>query len=220
MGSLRKALLKSGEDPNISEAEVLELQAEVEWRPSAFYRLLEHAGPASALDVLDAAEVALPRPRQLRQKDAAQLAKEHERQVRHDFSDTWHFLQSNDAARSLLAKLEKEASRAFGPSGGNDSKPVALLWMLHWDGAELETRFGTAPAQEMAINGLTPTLRKVAHQLARSLGLHSESRMIDGPIGGDNKAIALRPPRRRASRNGDENSWVAPFSVTKVISSL
>ena len=27
--------------------------------------------------------------------------------------------------------------------------PVALLWMVHWGGVELETRFGAPPAQEM-----------------------------------------------------------------------
>jgi hypothetical protein len=207
-------MLRCGEDPNFSDADVLEMHAEKEWRPSAFYKLLEHAGPASALEVLGEAEVALPRIRQPRQKDAAQLAKERERQVRHDFSDTWHFVQGNHAVRSLLEKVEKEAARAFGPS---DGKPVALMWMLHWDGAELQSRFGSPPAQEMAIAGLTPTLRKVAHQLARTLGLHSESRSIGSTSCDDNKTVAIRPPRRHACEGND---WIAPFSVTKVISSL
>lgn len=212
-GSLRRAMAKCGEDPNISEAQVLELQAEVEFRPSAFYQLMENEGAHGALEALEAAEGAASRSRIPRQKDAAQLADEHERQVRRTFADTWQFIRGNDSACELLAKLEEEASRAFGPS---QDEAIAMLWMLNWDGDVLDTKFGKPPANEMVIGGLNPTFRKVAHQLARSLGLHSESRVVDGPHGEqDNKVIALRPPRRHA-RKGDPDAWVQPLSVARV----
>lgn len=214
MGSLRKAMAKCGEDPNITDAEALELENEVEWRPSAFYKLLELEGP-NALEVLEAAESTPSRPRHPREKGAAQLAEEHERRVRRTFSDTWQFLQGNDSARELLAKMEKEVPRAFGTKSEGDDV-AALLWMLHWDGDALETRFGAPPANEMAIGGLNPTFRKVAHQFARICGLHSESRIVDGPQGAqENKVIALRPPR-----NGGDCAWVAPLSVAKVLASV
>jgi hypothetical protein len=215
MVSLRKAMAKCGEDP---DAEDLDLQAEVEWRPSAFYRLMEHEGADGALDALDAAEAAAAKPRQPRQKDAAQLAEEHSRRVRRVFSDTWQFLQGSDSARDLLAKLEKEAARAFSDCECPQDSAMALLWMLYWTGDALETKFGAPPANEIAISGLSPTFRKLAHQLARMLGLHSESRIVDGPSGTEeNKVIALRPPRRRVGKC-DGDSWVAPLSVADVIS--
>jgi len=217
MGSLRKALAKCGEDPNITDAEALELEAENEWRPSAFYKLMEHEGPSRALEVLEAAESAPTQPRHPREKSAAQLAEEHERRVRRAFSDTWHFLQGNDSARELLAELEKQAPRAFGAKSDD---VAALLWMLHWDGDALKTRFGAPPANEMAIAGLSPTFRKVAHQFARICGLHSESRVVDGPQSADeNKVIALRPPRS-ASANGGDCVWEPPLSVAQVLAKV
>jgi hypothetical protein len=216
MSSLRKQMAKCGEDSNVTEAEALQL--EVAWRPSAFYQLLELEGPSNALDVLQAAEVAAPRPRQPRQKDAARLAKEQERRVRHNFSETLHFLQGNEAARDFLARLEKEFAQSFG-SSGDSTNTAASLWMLHWDGTELMTRFGTPPANEIAIAGLNATFRKLGHQLARCLGLHSESRVIDGPGGADdNKLVTFRPPRSHNAR--ETEAWVIPFSVAKVISCL
>jgi len=221
MGSLRKAMAKCGEDPNITEAEALELQHEVEWRPSVFYRLMEHEGANGALEALEAAEGAAPRaPRPARQLDAAQLAADRERRVRRVFADSWQFLQGNDSARELLAKLETVALRAFGPGEEAKDEAIAMLWMLDWDGAALETKFGAPPASEMAIGGLDPTFRKVAHQLARSLGLHSESRVVDGPRGAqENKVIALRPPRSQ-TRGGDGEAWVAPYSVAQVLARM
>lgn len=204
-------MAKCGEDPNI-DTEALVKQNEVEWHPSAFYQLMENEGPSRALEVLEAAEGAASRPRQPRQKDAAQLAEEHDRRVRRTFSDTWQFLQSNESARDLLTNLEKDAARAFGPCQGD---AIAMLWMLSWNGGELQTKFGTPPANEMAIGGLTPSFRKVAHQLARSLGLHSESRDVDGALG--NKVIAMRPPRRHCRKSADQDGWVAPLSVAQVL---
>lgn len=211
-------MAKLGEDPNITDAEALELEAEAERRPSAFYLLMENAGPEGALDALQAAEDTAPRPRQVRPKDATQLAEEHARRVRRAFSETWHFLQGNDSARQLLSKLEKEALRAFGPLGAAEDSPMALLWMLHWDGDGLETKFGAPPANEIAVGGLSPTFRKVAHQLARTMGLVSESREVDGPNGADeNKVVAFRPPRKYGAK-GDHDVWVAPPSVAEVLS--
>jgi len=205
-------MAKCGEDPNADADTLAALHNEVEWRPSAFYQLMENEGAARALEVLEAAEDAAPRNRQPRQKDAVQLAEEHERRVRRTFKDTWHFLQGNEAARDLLAKLEKEASRAFGPCEGD---AIALLWMLSWDGDALQTKFGTPPANEMAIGGLTPTCRKVVHELARSLGLHSESRVVDGAL--DSKVIAMRPPRSHCRKGAGQDGWVAPLSVAQVL---
>lgn len=221
MGSLRRALAKAGEDPNISDADALNLQNEKEWRPSAFYRLLEKEGPDGALDALQAAEEQAPRPRQRPPKDAAQLAEEHQRQVRRAFSDTWQLIQGNDSARALLAELEKEVSRAFGASENSDGDALALLWMLNWDGDGLQTRFGAPPANEIAVGGLSPPFRKLAHQLARILGLHSESRVIDGPQGtNDDKVIALRPPRSSSGKSRGKEAWAAPLSVTQVLARM
>lgn len=207
-------MAKCGEDANVSDAEAL--QMEVVWRPSVFYQLLELEGPTNALDVLEAAEVAASRPRHPRQKDPARLAKEQERQVRHYFSDTLHFLQGDEVARDFIAKLENELSRGFGHNR-DLTTPTALLWMLHWDGVELTTRFGTSPTHEIAVAGLSPTFRKLGHQLARCLSLHSESRVVDGPGGADdNKVVTFRPPRSRNVKESE--AWVIPFSVAKVIS--
>jgi hypothetical protein len=215
--SLRRALAKCGEDPNV-DTEALALNEVIERRPSAFYQLMENEGASRALEVLEAAEGAAARPRQPRQKDAMQIAEEHERKIRRTFSDTWQFLQGNEAARELLAKVEAEASRAFGPKEGTESNLIAALWMLDWDGDALQTKFGTPPANEMAIGGLNPSFRKVAHQLARSLGLHSESRVVDGPRGmEESKVIALRPPRRRCGEDADRGAWVPPPSVAQVL---
>lgn len=215
MGSLRKAMARNGEDPNISEADALKMTNEVEFRPSVFYRLMTKEGAEGALDALQAAEVQPSQPRQPRQKDPAQIAEEHSRKVRREFSDTWHFLQCDDAARSLLEKLEQDALVAFAAADGKEEKAHAMLWMRHWDGGNLETKFGAPPANEIAVAGLSPPFRKVAHQLARSLGLHSESREVAGSYtAGDNKIIAVRPPRRHCG----QEAWVAPLSVAKVIS--
>lgn len=216
MSSLRKAMAKLGEDANVSDAEALEM--EVVWRPSAFYQLLELEGPTNALDVLEAAEVAAPRSRQPRQKDAARVAKENERQVRHHFAETLSFLQGNDAARDFIAKIENEFSQGFGQNR-DSAQSAALLWMLHWDGLKLTTRFGTSPANEIAVAGLNPTFRKVGHQLARCLGLHSESRVVDGPGGIDeNKVVTFRPPRTLNDKGSE--GWKIPFSVAKIVSCL
>lgn len=189
-----------------------------EWRPSPFYKLLEREGP-HALDAWAAAERPRSRPRrQPRSKDAAQIAEENERAVRRAFGDTWQFLLGSDAARELLAKLEIGAHRAFGgdaPQAQADAAE-ALLWLLSWDGEDLTTKVGKPPANELGVVGLGPSQRKVVHQLARVLGLHSESRTID-EIGGlgrstgdDDKVLTLRPPR--CSRG-----WEPPLSVARVL---
>jgi len=204
-------MAKAGEDPNgdIDAA----LHEPKEHHPSAFYKLMENEGAERALEVLEAAEGAVPRSRP-KQTDMAQLAEEHERKVRRTFADTWRFIQDNEPARQLLAKLEKDARRAFCPQEGDNDAATALLWMLQWQGDELATKFGTPPASEIAVAGLSPTFRKVAHQLASSLGLHSESREIGTR---SDKVIAMRPPRRRCGEGADRAAWEAPLSVSQVV---
>merc|ERR1711879_984311 len=114
-----------------------------EHRPSVFYRLLELEGPSGALEAWKAAEDASQHSatqRQQRVKDAAHIAKENARSVRRTFADSWQFLQRSSTTRKLLGQLESAAANAFG------AHPVAMLWMLDWDGTCFETKFGTPPA--------------------------------------------------------------------------
>jgi len=215
MGSLRRAMAKCGEDGTDIDLEALILEQETaahEWHPSAFYQLLEQEGPGHALEVWEAAEDARDHRQQQRPKRDTQTAEQNARSVRRAFADTWQFIQGDRSAQELLTNLEAEAARAFGPEMGQ--KALAMMWMLAWDGMALQTKFGSPPAGEMLVDGLTPTQRKMAHQLARVIGLHSESRVINSGVD-DGKVVALRPPRAR--RCGTSSCWVAPFSVAQVL---
>merc|ERR1740121_2461756 len=116
---------------------------------------------------------------------------------------------------------EARAARAFGAPDA----PADEAWQLAWDGdaKELDTMAGQPPAGEMEIYGLTAPERKVAHQLAQVLGLHSESRECDELLaevaGGGGKAVAWRPPRSRQERAGRPGGgpWSPPFSVSQVL---
>lgn len=196
-----------GETPPEPGAEVDE--GTPEFRPSAFYWLMEREGASGALEAWAAAEAAAKEPgaRALRRRANTEMPQHRVvQEVRRAFSDTWQFVQGNEAAQDLLAKLEGEAARAFAQPG----ELASTQWFLHWDDAskELQTEDGEPPADEMEVTGLNPVQRKVAHQLARALGLHSSSRGI-----GD-KALSIRPPRRRC---GSEGAWSAPFSVSRVL---
>lgn len=244
MGSFRRAMAKCGEDASITDAEALQLvyKQEVEWRPSAFYRLLQQEGAEGALDALEAAEVAKAAARRApRTPGTKELEGRNERTVRRVFADTWQYLRDNLPERELLGSLEAELVRAFGPPSAGppeitlgeekeasaevaperltgNTNVVALLWMLGWDGSELTTLFGSPPAKELGVAGLTATQRKVAHQLARALGLHSESREVKiqqrGPDD-DGKVVVVRPTRNQQC--GSVGTWVAPFSVAQVL---
>jgi len=212
--SLRRVMAATGDD----DLEEDDLQPGLhENRRSAFYQLMEQEGPSGALDAWADAENASSKalPSQPREKRTSVTVAENERTVRRVFSDTWQFIHGNECAHDLLLKLEDEAVRAFGTNfqkaSSEDEIAVALQWLLSWDGESLQTTDGAPPAHEMEITGLTPTQRKVAHQLARALGLHSESR--DGAL--DEKVLALRPPRSRMC--GAEAAWKPPFSVASVL---
>lgn len=203
------------------------VQAFPEPRHSAFYRLLELEGPENALDALTAAESARGQTahRPERPKGAQRLAEQQARAIRRAFSGSWGFINANEAVQELIAQLESQATSAF--SGwvreGGDADAEALLWCLLWDQetASLSTKTGAPPADEMAIVGLEPHERKVAHQLARLLGLHSESKNRDeyGDSFGkggleDEKVVAMRVPRNRC---GSEVIWSSPTSVVQVL---
>mmetsp|Transcript_8232 Transcript_8232/g.15578 ORF Transcript_8232/g.15578 Transcript_8232/m.15578 type:complete len:230 (+) Transcript_8232:2-691(+) len=226
-------MAKCGEDASITDAEALALvyKQQVEWRPSAFYRLLQQEGAEGALDALEAAEGAKAARRAPHTPGTKELEERNERTVRRVFADTWQYLRTNLPERELLGSLEAELARAFGSppamkaSAGaapealtGNNNVVALLWMLGWDGTELKTMFGSPPAKELGVSGLTPTQRKVAHQLARALGLHSESREVETQqrgLDGGGKVVVVRPTRNQQC--GSVGSWVAPFSVAQVL---
>eukprot|EP00929_Paragymnodinium_shiwhaense_P007622 TRINITY_DN111532_c0_g1_i1.p1 TRINITY_DN111532_c0_g1~~TRINITY_DN111532_c0_g1_i1.p1 ORF type:complete len:348 (-),score=78.62 TRINITY_DN111532_c0_g1_i1:65-1108(-) len=222
--SLRNAMAKCGEGGaaalSWTEEELLSHASQMrpEHRPSAFYRLMEFEGADNALDAWEAAESYRARPRSRervqKKKDAnaeAELA------VRREFSDTMAFLKSSGASRELLAKLEACAVEAFKTLEG---RKEAESWQLSWDHEEqlLDTTSGAPPALEMEVLGLSPMDRKVVHQLAKVLGLHSESRQLQGALAevaeGDGKAVALRPTRRQCA---EKSSWTPRFSVSKVL---
>lgn len=207
VNSLRRVMVSHGEEnlpTDIDEVEEETPQA----HPSVFYRLLESEGP-NALEVWAAAEAAKrgrsPRPRR-RPKDAAWMAEEHGRQVRRTFRDNWQYLSQSQSSQELIAKLEDVAKVAFG----NDFQAEEMLWQLLWTGEDLATKAGAPPAHEMQLEGLDASERKVVHQLARLIGLHSESRLLEEEAE-TGKVLTLRP--RRCQR-----SWSAPFSVAEVLS--
>lgn len=221
--TLRRAMEACGEDAADLEG-LLERGGPVPaHHPSVFYDLLQSEGPENALEALDSAEAASRGPRRARSRprhgESAQIA---EGQVRRAFSDTWQYVRACSPARELLTQLEAGAARAFGAP---DAPADEEAWQVAWDGdaKELDTMAGQPPAGEMEIYGLTAPERKVAHQLARVLGLHSESHECDELVaevlGGDRKAVTWRPPRTRRERAGlpGGGPWSPPFSVSRVL---
>lgn len=229
VGSLRRVLAKTGEDGAMlvdEDGNVRGVNTPPEQRHSAFYRLLELEGPENALEALTAAEGAretAQRPE--RAKGPQRLLEQQERAIRRAFSGSWAFINANEAVQELITQLESQATRAFSGWAREvgDADAEALLWCLLWDQetASLSTKTGAPPADEMAIVGLEPHERKVAHQLARVLGLHSSSKSRDeyGDSFGrsglqDEKVVAMRVPRNRC---GSEGPWSSPASVAQVL---
>lgn len=224
VGSLRRVMAASGEvGPTGDDADGVTDQGHHELRPSAFYRLLEHEGPGQALEAWAAAEASRghsprARARNTRTKDAAQIREERERAVRRAFGETFQWLQRDTYSQELLAEIEVLVEKAFGSCEHEPGFPVQEAdaaaedapWLVCWDGEVLLTKSGAPPASELELLGLDAPQRKVVHQFARVLGLHSESR------GTAAKVIALRPTR--GSRCGPrQGRWHAPFSVSQVL---
>lgn len=212
VNSLRRVMVARGEEDLPSDVDAVE-EERPQARPSAFYRLLESEGP-NALEVWAAAEARgrSPRPRERRSKDAAWLAEEQARQVRRTFRENWQYLSQSQSSQELIAKLEELTHVAFG---GPKQPEEMLLWQLLWTGDDLATKAGAPPAREMHLEGLDASERKVVHQLARLIGLHSESRQVEEQQDLDQakKVLSLRPHFRCQTR-----SWSAPFSVSQVLS--
>lgn len=221
--ALRNAMAKSGEGGTAVHAwtdeELMKAASKMkpEHRPSAFYRLMEYEGAECALDAWEAHESYRARPRSREPKKKKDEAAEAEIAVRREFSDSMLFLKNSEAARELVAKLEACATEAFKTLEG---RKEAESWQLSWDheGHLLDTMSGEPPALEMEVLGLPAMERKVVHQLAKVLGLHSESRQLDEALAelveGDGKAVALRPTRRQCA---EKAAWKPRFSVSKVI---
>eukprot|EP00435_Cladocopium_sp_Y103_P058409 s256_g20.t1 len=206
VNSLRRVMVSRGEENLPSDVDEVE-EERPQARPSVFYRLLESEG-ANALDAWAAAEARRGRSPRVRAKDAApRMAEERTRQVRRTFRENWQYLSQSQSSQELIAKLEQLAQDAFGTP---ESQLQDMLWQLLWTGEELATKAGAPPASEMQLEGLDPSERKVVHQLARLIGLHSESRSVEEETSA--KVLTLRPRGCQAS------SWSAPFSVAQVLS--
>jgi len=215
--TLRRAMARNGEDStNLNEQELdLEKQVLEESKPSVFYRLMEIEGPENALSALNAAEASASSRRKKSREPRSSKApteEQNRRKVRRAFADTWQYIQGSETARDLLKNIEAQAARAFGMENLKESA-LAMLWMLTWDddARELETKLGSPPTAEMVIGGLDPILRKVTHQLATVLDLHSESRTVTG----DDKVVALRPFRRHNCDSTER--WAPACSVAQVV---
>lgn len=225
VGSLRRAMARCGEPSDHVSGDPDSINVEVtrDWRPSAFYQLLEYEGPNGALDAWAAAENArrpASRPHVSRTKDPVKIAEENQRAVRRALGDSWQFVRESGSMQDFIQQLEQATARAFGAAESKDGlspeeQAVALSWLLAWDGESFETKSGAPPTIEMAVLGLAPGHRKVVHQLAQLLGLRSASRLLDegrGEVG--DKVLTIRPPR---SRCGAAGAWEAPFSVSQVL---
>jgi len=242
IGSLRKAMRANGESCEGVDFENWEDRLLIKQEPSAFYKLMEAEGPKNALEVWAAAESARgrprSRPRQRPQRTQAQVAEQNERAARQVFGDSWSYIVKNECSRDFLTDLEVKAVKAFSsqerPGGEDlqaDSKEEKKVdndvqntgdqwnllaheqWLLSWDGSALTTKSGSAPADEIAIEGLDGVWRRTAHQFARVLGLHSESRQEAGAPG-DGKVMVLRPPRRQVAGG---RMWSAPMSLAGLL---
>lgn len=235
IGSLRKAMRENGENCEGIDFENWEDRLLLKKTPSAFYKLMEAEGAKNALEVWAAAESARgrprSRPRQRPQRTEAQVAEQNERSARQVFGDSWSYIVKNEGSRDFLVDLEVKAVKAFSSQerlGGEDPQVESkegeekgdrwnLLaheqWLLTWDGSALTTKSGSAPADEIAIEGLDGVWRRTTHQFARVLGLHSESRQEAGAPG-DGKVMVLRPPRRQVAGG---RVWIAPMSLASLL---
>lgn len=223
VSSLRRVMSAQGEQ-NLPQDEDAVEEARQEYRPSAFYRLLEHEG-ANALDAWAEAErkrdlSPRARPKANTAKNAAWLAEERRRHVRRSFQDVWQYVSRDASCRDLVAKLENETQNAFGICQREEPAEETLQWLLRWDGDQLVSQSGTPPAEEILLLGLDPVQRKVVHGLARLIGLQSESTIYESELAlaSQRKALALRPPRSLKCRAGAV--WVAPFSVSEVLANV
>lgn len=216
-GSLRKAMVACGESCDNVDFENFKEQFRLEYKPSAFYKLLEAEGPGHALEVWNAAENARrprSRPRLQRPKTEAQVEAQNARAARQAFGCMWRYIHDDTTAKELLLELEEMATCAFA-SGERGNTELLQEWLLLWDGAELTTQSGNPPAVEMGITGLTSAERKCVHALAQLLGLHSASKISNGPgPEGDGKVLTMRPPR---SRCGSGKTWAAPLSLARML---
>jgi len=225
VNSLRRAMAANGESSEgltmDTDGNVVGIPAQTEWRPSVFYKLLELEGPEGALEAWEAAEMRRrPRSRP-RVKDSAKKGEQNEHTMRRAFGNVWQFVIRDESAQDLLRELEQLTADAFGhpaPSLATDGKrKKSSQW--RWTGASLEAENGAPPAEEVAISGFGPMLRKVVHCYASVSGLHSSSRLIDGGLEDvQDKLLTLRPPRSSADGGVKDVSgtWVAPFSVAQV----
>mmetsp|Transcript_42504 Transcript_42504/g.79240 ORF Transcript_42504/g.79240 Transcript_42504/m.79240 type:complete len:314 (-) Transcript_42504:30-971(-) len=217
VNTLRRVMSAHGEENLPADVDAVEEERPLA-RPSVFYRLLESEG-SNALEAWAAAERGRRHSPRARPKGDAWQAEENIRQVRRAFRENWQFLAQNETSQELIAKLEEFTEVAFGKTRGLEAEDL-LMWQLMWTGKDLATEAGAPPADEMLLMGLSSAERKVVHQLARLIGLHSESRLLQDGMEVDNhnpdKALALRPPRSVRCRAG---SWAAPFSVSQVLNS-
>lgn len=222
VGSLRKLMVARGED-NLPEDVDGVADVRAEQRPSAFYRLMEHEGPETALDAWADAESRRRRReespgreqrRAERPKAPTTLAEERRRVVRRAFGDCWQYVSRDQSVQDLIVKLEDGANKAFGSKQCKETD-AELEWLVNWTGEELATEAGSPPAQEMKLLGLDGVQRKVVHNLASLLGLRSESVVLDSFSDELQKALTLRPLRHLNC--GAESNWIAPFSVAQVL---
>eukprot|EP00933_Yihiella_yeosuensis_P025675 TRINITY_DN19920_c0_g1_i1.p1 TRINITY_DN19920_c0_g1~~TRINITY_DN19920_c0_g1_i1.p1 ORF type:complete len:336 (-),score=72.29 TRINITY_DN19920_c0_g1_i1:49-1056(-) len=221
--SLRRVMVARGEENLPEDMDAVEEAKREHW-PSAFYRLMQHEGPHGALEAWRDAENKRPRSRERAKnrpaKDGLTLAEERRRMVRRAFRDTWAYLSRDNGSQELIAKIEVVVETAFGKALVGIEDECELL--VNWNGDELTTEFGTPPAAEMVVIGLDAAQRKVVHQLANILGLHSESRVLEEDASifrtaAERKVLALRPPRSLNIGAG-RGAWIAPFSVSQVLS--
>jgi len=226
VSTLRRAMAANGESSEgitmDADGNVIGIPAKTEWRPSVFYKLLELEGPEGALEAWEAAEMRRrPRSRP-RVKGSAKQDEQNEQTTRRAFGSVWQFVVHNESAQDLLRELEKLTAEAFGhslPLAADGKQKKLPQWLLCWTGTSLEAENGAPPAEEVAISGFGPMLRKVVHSYASVSGLHSSSSLIDGGLQDvQEKLLTLRPPR--CSADGEvkdvSGAWVAPFSVAHV----
>jgi len=226
VNTLRKAMAYHGESTEgltmDADGNVIGIPTKIEWRPSVFYRLLELEGPEGALEAWEAAEMTRRRPRSRpRFKGSAKADAQNEQATRRAFGGSvWQFVMRDESALDLLRELERLTAAAFGDTPvAYEEQKISSQWLLHWTGTSLEAEAGAPPAEEVAICGLGPMLRKVVHSHATVLGLHSSSRLMDGRLeNGQEKMLTLRPPQSCADVgvNDVSGAWVAPFSVAQV----
>jgi len=221
--TLRRAMAANGESSEgltmDADGNVIGIPVKAEWQPSVFYKLLELEGAEGALEAWEAAEMSRRRPRSRpRVKSSAKQAEQNEQTTRRAFGpNVWHFVVRNESAQDLLRELEQLTADAFGHSVADEDRKKSSQLLLSWTGATLEAEDGAPPAEEVAISGLGPMLRKLVHSYASLSGLHSSSNSLDGGLE-DEKLLTLRPPRSSADGTVKDISgaWVAPFSVAQV----